>query len=577
MMNILSAVRLYLSGMVDQAGAGMKVLLMDRDTISFVSVAFAQSDMHSKEVYLFERINKQRSDEVMKYLKCIVFVRPTEANVKLLIQELRAPRYGEYYLHFSNSIPRTDIKKIADADDFEVVKEVQECYGDLIPLAPHLFSLNLERCLEGMCWYPPALKRCADGLIGSFLSLRKCPVIRYQASSDIAKRLADVVNQEMMRESKLFEVPRSDISPLLIIVDRRIDLVSTMLNQWTYQAMVHELLGIKNNRVNLSHLENVAKELHDVVLSAEQDDFYMKNQYLNFGEIGTNIKLLVEEYQQKSELRKGNLESIQDIKQFVENYPQFRKIQGMVAKHVAIVGELSRLVGAHSLLEVSEVEQEMASQGDHQFIYERIRQLVGSTRVRDIDALRLVCLYAVTFDKQPRSDLPSLLRMLEHRGIDREQQEVVQMLLDQHRRCSTASLGTNEFTTENVRAFTRKMIKGLKGVENIYTQHSPMIKELLTDVIRGRLRDAAYPVVGGGPSTVARHQDIILFIVGGVTYEESLVSCQIMQQFPGVRVLLGGSNIHNFSSFINELKLSQRKKSNNPFDSSIGESNWNRR
>lgn len=61
-MNILSAVRLYLSGMVDQAGAGMKVLLMDRDTISFVSVAFAQSDMHSKEVYLFERINKQRSD-----------------------------------------------------------------------------------------------------------------------------------------------------------------------------------------------------------------------------------------------------------------------------------------------------------------------------------------------------------------------------------------------------------------------------------------------------------------------------------------------------------------------------------
>lgn len=61
-MNILSAVRLYLSGMVDQAGAGMKVLLMDRDTISFVSVAFAQSDMHAKEVYLFERIDKQRSD-----------------------------------------------------------------------------------------------------------------------------------------------------------------------------------------------------------------------------------------------------------------------------------------------------------------------------------------------------------------------------------------------------------------------------------------------------------------------------------------------------------------------------------
>lgn len=61
-MNVLSAVRLYLNGMIEQAGSGMKVLLMDRDTISFVSVAFAQSDMLAREVYLFERIDKARSD-----------------------------------------------------------------------------------------------------------------------------------------------------------------------------------------------------------------------------------------------------------------------------------------------------------------------------------------------------------------------------------------------------------------------------------------------------------------------------------------------------------------------------------
>ena len=61
-MNVLSAVRLYLNGMIEQAGSGMKVLLMDRDTISFVSVAFAQSDMLAREVYLFERIDKTRSD-----------------------------------------------------------------------------------------------------------------------------------------------------------------------------------------------------------------------------------------------------------------------------------------------------------------------------------------------------------------------------------------------------------------------------------------------------------------------------------------------------------------------------------
>lgn len=49
-----------------------------------------------------------------------------------------------------------------------------------------------------------------------------------------------------------------------------------VLIQWTYQAMVHELLTIQNNRVNLSHLPGLSADLHDIVLSAEHDEFYAK-------------------------------------------------------------------------------------------------------------------------------------------------------------------------------------------------------------------------------------------------------------------------------------------------------------
>lgn len=49
-----------------------------------------------------------------------------------------------------------------------------------------------------------------------------------------------------------------------------------VLSQWTYQAMVHELLTISNNRVNLSHLPDVPKDFKEVVLSSEQDEFYAK-------------------------------------------------------------------------------------------------------------------------------------------------------------------------------------------------------------------------------------------------------------------------------------------------------------
>lgn len=50
---------------------------------------------------------------------------------------------------------------------------------------------------------------------------------------------------------------------------------------------------------------------------------------------------------------------------FVDNYPQFKKMSGTVSKHVTVVGELSRLVSERQLMEVSEVEQELACQNDH--------------------------------------------------------------------------------------------------------------------------------------------------------------------------------------------------------------------
>ena len=40
-------------------------------------------------------------------------------------------------------------------------------------------------------------------------------------------------------------------------------------------------------------------------------------------------------------------------------------MSGTVAKHVTVVGELSRLVGANNMMDVSECEQEIVCQSDH--------------------------------------------------------------------------------------------------------------------------------------------------------------------------------------------------------------------
>lgn len=46
---------------------------------------------------------------------------------------------------------------------------------------------------QGRSWDPAQLTRTTQGLTALLLSLKKCPMIRYQLSSEPAKRLAECV------------------------------------------------------------------------------------------------------------------------------------------------------------------------------------------------------------------------------------------------------------------------------------------------------------------------------------------------------------------------------------------------
>lgn len=49
----------------------------------------------------------------------------------------------------------------------------------------------------------------------------------------------------------------------------------------------------------------------------------------------------------------------------------------------------------------------------------------------------------------------------------------------------------------------------------------------------------------------SRPSEIIIYIIGGITYEESLHIHMMNNQ--GARILLGGSYIHNFTSFMEQV------------------------
>jgi hypothetical protein len=143
------------------------------------------------------------------------------------------------------------------------------------------------------------------------------------------------------------------------------------------------------------------------------------------------------------------------------------------------------------------------------------------------------------------------------------------------------------FQNENFFNRGRSAMKGLKGVENVYTQHTPHLAQTIELLLRGRLRETSYPYsdpsvapsasTAQSSSTAAaqtqqRPQDIILFVIGGTTYEEARTVALLNQQFasgqnvfglagPGgaatavsglsnTRIVLGGTGVVNSSMWV---------------------------
>merc|ERR1719293_324639 len=85
-------------------------------------------------------------------MKAVVFLRPTEINIGLLVKELASPRFSEYHIYFSGIVPSSLLNLLAENDPNERVRQVQEFYADFLPINPDLLSLNCRNTIP-MTYY----------------------------------------------------------------------------------------------------------------------------------------------------------------------------------------------------------------------------------------------------------------------------------------------------------------------------------------------------------------------------------------------------------------------------------------
>lgn len=109
---------------------------------------------------------------------------------------------------------------------------------------------------------------------------------------------------------------------MLLILDRKNDPVTPLLTQWTYEAMVHELLGLNDQKITHKDDKVLSKTFKkDDIIIDSGDVFWNKHRFDNIVELEEAIKNELNDYKQKHK-KQAKLDTVEDMQKFVEQYQE---------------------------------------------------------------------------------------------------------------------------------------------------------------------------------------------------------------------------------------------------------------
>eukprot|EP00657_Telonema_sp_P-1_P010438 TRINITY_DN4880_c0_g1_i1.p1 TRINITY_DN4880_c0_g1~~TRINITY_DN4880_c0_g1_i1.p1 ORF type:complete len:208 (-),score=72.40 TRINITY_DN4880_c0_g1_i1:89-712(-) len=197
------------------------------------------------------------------------------------------------------------------------VASVHEFFGDYFASQDLLFTFGQDA--DAKFYRRDAkianIERTAQGLSSFLLAHKRTACLRFQDSSTPCRRLADHLSELISnKESDVHNFANRAGTPLMLIFDRSEDPLTPLLKPWTYQAMLHEYIGIKLNTVDLQGLPGAKSgtrgdgnhpEDHMFVLcpgwgpptddgpnDPSQDDFYATHMYSDYASVGESLSLI---------------------------------------------------------------------------------------------------------------------------------------------------------------------------------------------------------------------------------------------------------------------------------------------
>ena len=537
----------YIESMISNV-KDMKAIIFDSETQVIFSLEFSKSLALKQEIFLFENIDKIQTDQKLN-LNGIFFIRPTIQNLEYLKNILKSTNFKEINLFFTNQLTDDYLKKLAESDINLQVKNVQEIYLDYYIINSNVFHLNLESCIcnldmtsmEKWTQYDTQMyERIYQGLISACLSNRMKPLIKSVKGSFLCQKLG----------KKL----------ALLLYDRKEDPISPLINQWTYQAQLHEILGIKNNVIEIkkgSSNDVIQSKPEKFVISDVDsiDKFYSKYKFADYGTVANAVQQEADKLKNENEqLNKES--SLEELRKIIDQLPEKKKESMAITKHYKLFYAISEYVTKHKLMDLSKLEQDISVNDNKKEQFNQIVQFISDPNVQHLDKCKLYLLYMLKYEND------STVNNLKNIMIEKDLGDWVKYGEALIKYAGRQRRNLDCFQDKDIFSKGKKFIMNAfgQGNENAFMQHISYLNGIVERMLKGKSKDNETVNINYNSGVEPRVNNLIIFVFGGITFEEVRDLTLLGNQL-GVNIICGGTNVINSKSFLAEMSMIKEKMS----------------
>ena len=306
----------------------------------------------------------------------IYFVEPTEENIARIVADYRAGLYSFIHVNFASCISSKLLEKFASdlsRSSPPVVSQISRVidrYCSFVSLSSNMYSLNFKSTYASMhkssvteAEIESSIDQIALGLLSLLITcVRQVPIIRApqnEAAGMVADRLNERLGQLLSGPSSSDLFPSSagaggsmDPShaqrPILIILDRGMDLRPMVEHNWSYQGLMHDVLNMHLNKLSIPKDNKV----YDIDVS---DPFWKKVSHLAFPDAATAVNEHVNEFQK---MRQHVVTGDTAATAAMSALPQVTEMKKMVDMHTSIATTLLNEIKKRSTDKFVEVEND---------------------------------------------------------------------------------------------------------------------------------------------------------------------------------------------------------------------------